>query len=380
MKWRQIPALCLSLGVLLMGLPASAAEKATDFDGFSPDALLGYHLQDDGTASVSCVDAAVTAVSVPETIDGYTVTALEDACFYECTELTSVTLPETLTQIGKEAFFYCDSLTDVHIPAAVTQIGDYAFDSTVELAAFDVAEENTAYKAVDGVLFNEAGTLLIKYPESKADADYTVPDGCTVLEDWAFIGAQYLETVDLNQVQQIGDDAFCYCVSLREAVIPEGVTDLPANLFAQCIKLETVQIPTTVRSIGENCFYSCTSLQNITLPEGLETLGAYALFHCTSLRTLVLPESLVNLSPNCVGYHYDDSIQGVAVNPNCTFYVTKNSTAHRFIKSSGIPFEVQTDFTLWYSVGIVGLCAVIAGLVIAILMVRKKSAKHEERE
>jgi hypothetical protein len=391
MKHRICTAAALMSLLLTAGIPSmvAAADSADTFD---------YTLLSDGSISVSCLDTTITEVEVPSEIDGYAVTALADGCFEECTELTSVTLPEgitsigegafydcsvlteitlpeSVTEIGAYAFFGCSTLTEFRIPAAVTEIGTYAFDTTEDMTAFSVASENTSFTDIDGVLFDKEGTLLIKYPESKADSSYTVPDSCSAIADWGFVGSQYLEELDLGQVTEIGADAFYYCISLRSITIPEGVTALTGAAFGYCISLESVEVPSTVTEIGDDCFYSCTSLSSVSLSEGLTKIGTYAFFHCTSMDSLQVPDSVENISAYSMGYYYDSDAEDTAVQDGFTLYVTKDSPAYTYASSNAVPYEFYTpkssSNTIYYALlGV--LCAVIAGLGIAIGVVVKK--------
>ncbi len=388
------------LAACLMGAAAAALPAAaeTESDKTSADGAFGYVLLEDGGVAVNSKDTNAKQVQIPELIDGYQVTALADGCFANHQQLTQVTLPDGLTVIGDEAFASCEklagielpesimsigasafsgcsALTEVTIPAGVTEIGDYAFDTTESMTAFTVADANSNYTDHEGVLFDKAMTTLIKYPESRPDTSYTVPDTCKTVAGWAFIGSQHLETVDLGQVTAIGEDAFYYCVKLEHIAIPEGVTELVGATFCYCVELEQITLPSTLEAIGENCFYSCTALTDVVLPEGLKKISAYAFFHCTSLQSLNVPASVETLVTNCMGYCYDEEVQTTGLQEDFTLYVQKGTPGYTYASSNEIAYKTTSGDTLYYV--LIGAAAVVmVGLAAAIVVViRKRKAQ-----
>ena len=215
-----------------------------------------YTLREDGTAEITCINKTITKAEIPSEVGGHRITALAENCFAECSYLTEITIPETITTFGDYAFYGCSSLTEINIPKSVTEIGNYVFETTERMTAIHVDENNPAYQSPDGVLFDQSGETLIKYPEAKPDSNYQLPDSCHKIANWALIGAQYLENIDLNQVNQIGEDAFYYCTALKSIQIPEGVTELPGAVFGHCNALEQITFPSTLLSLGDQCFYA----------------------------------------------------------------------------------------------------------------------------
>ncbi|MBR0485863.1 MAG: leucine-rich repeat domain-containing protein [Oscillospiraceae bacterium] len=348
-------------GALLMSVIPLSAKADTTFS---------YALRDDGTAEISCINKSIQTAEIPSEVDGHAVTALAPNCFSECTSLKEVSIPETVTEFGEYAFYACSALEEIRIPASVIQIGNYAFETTENMLLFSVDENNPAYQSPDGVLYDKSGETLIKYPEARPDTEYSVLDACRTVENWAFIGAQYLEQIDLKQVQNIGTDAFYFCVSLKNITVPEGVSELNGAVFSYCESLEQAVLPATLKSIGENCFYSCTSLKSVNLPEGLEKIGAYSFCHCPALTALVIPESLTSMNINCMGYCYDEEKDEYFVQDNFTLYVHKDSPAFRYAVTNQIHYELIQTGTVYYI--LIAVCLIIIViLIIAIVRVLK---------
>ncbi|MBR3628982.1 MAG: leucine-rich repeat protein [Oscillospiraceae bacterium] len=285
----------------------------------------------DGVVGVFLNDKEVSGtIEVPERIDGKTVTMVDVDCFNGCENLTSVKLPETITviddysfygctslkelnipasvrKIGMNAFYHCAAMTEFRIPAGTSEIGDFAFEGCSSLSGIEVAEENAQYKDTDGILFDITGTTLILYPSQKQDAHYALPEGCTAVADYAFIGNTYLKTVDIHQVTSLGRDAFYYCTAMESAEIPDSITKLDGSVFGNCTSLTSVKLPRTLEEIGEGCFYACMALREIDIPETVTSIGSYAFFNCPLLKTIRLTEHVTKIGDYALGYYYSDN-------------------------------------------------------------------------
>ena len=234
-----------------------------------------------------------TAYSVP---DG--VTRICKDAFGYCNTLESVILPESLQSIDKYAFWHCISLTTIDIPAGVTSISEEAFSQCSSLTAIRVAENNPSYCTVDGVLFTKDQKKLAAYPGGKKDASYTVPDGVTALENWAFRECTTLESVTLpDSLETIGECAFYGCSSLTSINIPDGVTNLGGAFFG-CSALKSVTFPDSIETIESGTFAYCTALTAIDIPDSVTSIGDNAFFGCSALKTVTLSDSLKS-----IGHH-----------------------------------------------------------------------------
>lgn len=358
--FKKLTVLMIPVLMILQLFPVSA----------HADNTFSYVLKADGTAEIFCLNPSIESAEIPAQIDGHSVTSLAERCFADCISLKSVTIPDTVRTFGAYAFYDCIAIEELSIPANVTEIGSYAFEATESMTKFIVDDQNPAFQSIDGVLYDKSARTLIKYPEAKPDTSYSLPDACQTVEDWAFIGAQYLEQINLNQVKSIGEDAFCWCVSLKEIDIPEGVEILDGAAFSYCEMLERVHLPSTIKALGDRCFYSCTSLKEINLPEGLQKLGAYTFGHCTSLTALAVPKSLTTVNMQCIGYVYNEDDDTYQLQDNFTLYVYKNSAAWNYAATNHIPYEYIQTGTIYYIL-IAVVCLIIIILIIAIIKVLK---------
>ena len=146
---------------------------------------------------------------------------------FDTTALTSATLPDSVTSIGKGAFSNDTALTSVHLGSGVAAIGESAFVAANNLASLSVAPANSMYTVEDGVLYSKgnAGRTLVLYLPTKTDTDVTVPDGTVAIADAAFANNTSLRRVVLPEgLTTIGYGAFDGDVNLTDIVIPDSVT------------------------------------------------------------------------------------------------------------------------------------------------------------
>lgn len=196
--------------------------------------FLRFKILSDSTAEfIGLRKEAANEVIVPAKvrIDGkvYTVTSIGDAAVDFNNELTSIYIPDGVTNIGAWAFGGCYSLTSINIPDSVTNIGK---------AAFYNCESLTSIK---------------------------IPEGVTSIEDMVFYG----------------------CSSLASINIPKGVTSIGATAFYGCSELMSIKIPEGVTSIGNNAFSDCSGLISIKIPEGVTNIEDYAFFGCNNLDVVI---------------------------------------------------------------------------------------------
>ena len=251
-------------------------------------------------AFIDCTE--LTSVTIP---DG--VTSIDEAAFLCCTSLTSVTIPDSVTSIKSKAFFNCTSLKSVTIPASVTNIGDYA------LGYYEIYNTDSCkwemYK-VDG--------FKINYVKNTYGHMYALKNGFTdkaclltnELDDGTLEITKYLGNsatcvipgeIDGKKVTEIGDSAFKGCTELTSITIPDGVIGIGNKAFSDCTSLETVTIPASVTYVRDSAFYGCTSLKSVTIPESVTYIGGYAFAECYSLKYADIPANVsgIGLSPFC---------------------------------------------------------------------------------
>lgn len=238
-----------------------------------------------GGAFVNC--KSLERIEIPSGV-----TEIYDYTFFECTNLKDVTWPENLESIGYEAFRGCSSLKKIVLFEKVKEIEYRAFWDCPGLEEIVVSQENTNFCTIDGVLMNEDGTKLLRYPAKKS-GDYVMPDTVTELEDHAFEFCGDLQSITFSSnLTTLGEYAFYECDALQSVTIPEGVTKIATGAFYNCSNLKSVFLPQFLEVIGSSGFRNCDSLERILIPKTVTEIGSSAFSGCDSLAAVQIPTSV----------------------------------------------------------------------------------------
>lgn len=154
--------------------------------------------------------------SLKEIVIPDSVTKIYPAAFSGCTSLQEITIPDSVTEICYEAFSNCTSLESITIGSGVENLGNGWIDSCRRLANITVSPDNKTYSSVDDVLFNKDKSELLAYPIGNKRSSYTIPDGVTKIDQKAFYGCRYIETLTIPaSVKEIEDSALGNCYDIR---------------------------------------------------------------------------------------------------------------------------------------------------------------------
>ena len=228
------------------------------------------------------------------------VTKIGSHAFFMCNNLESVSIPEGVTTIEDRAFWQT-SLKNITIPASVTQIGSTikeVFYQCYDLESITVANGNTAYRSVDGVLYTADGTTLIQYPQNKTDKAYKMIDEATKIDFLAFNYTQNLQTIDFNNVTAFADKAVYGNQALQEIVL-KNAASLGNQAFSGNREVTSVLLEKAPTTVGKSVFSSCTNLTSVTLPDDMQELPNGMFAFCTALKTLTFPAQLKSIGDSC---------------------------------------------------------------------------------
>ncbi|MCQ2460299.1 MAG: leucine-rich repeat domain-containing protein [Ruminococcus sp.] len=345
-----------------------------------------------GEAAITNCSSSDANLTVPDTLGGYPVTStylasftncsaqsivlpegmklIRQGSFFGCQYLSRIKLPQSMETVEKEAFGKCETLQEIDFGGAVTIGEDIAVGSdslstviisgnckeilgadpflyNTSLIQFVVGEGGDGnFSAVDGVLYNRDQTALLVYPKAKEDKLFKIPSSVKSVAQSAFAYSQYLETIDLNTVEEIETYAF------------EG-----------CSVLSRVIMSKELRVLGSDAFYNCKDLKSIRFYDKLEKLGTYSF-----------------------GFLYDGSAdtengeEADVVNPGFKLYAKKNSTPYNYAQDFGIEVVTGTIeiFGRNVSVPFLIVCgALVLVLIIALIAMssaKKIKKKKEERK
>ena len=308
------------------------------------------------TAPSELTDTVIipTSITVTDTTDNttktYRVTNIGNSLFANRSNITSVTLPDSIVSIGNSVFYYCTSLKSINIPANVEYIGEYAFQYCTALDSVNynaincTSSSNNIFAGCSNLKTVTIGDDVKRIPaflfrECDKLKNITLGDELTYIGESAFYGCDSLTYFNIpNSIDTIGYQAFYNCQSLRSITIPNSVEYLgeaafrscttlesatvntkriPSSLFRDCDKLKNITLGDELTYIGSYAFYSCDSLTYFNIPNNVDSIESYALSNCQSLRTITIPNNVTYLG----GYAFNscsalDSVQYNAI--NCT--------------------------------------------------------------
>ena len=286
-----IIAAMMLFGSTVFALPASA------------DSHIGFeYAVEDGKATITGFSGSGD-IAIPSEIEGYPVVRIGVEAFTSNEAITSVEIPDSVTEIGNGAFMSCPELTGVTIGDGTLSIGVKAF---MECGKLDSLKIGKHVKSIGTASFAVCSSLVeVDIPESVEVIDSSAFQACASLEKVtggsgvksigtkAFAGCTSLLFAAIGErVTSVGPAAFAYCGKLEEIIIPDGVEKVDDSCFLGCTSLKTVTLNENVIAILRKAFSSCTSLERVENTENVKTIGASAFAYCKSLPEAVLPDGI----------------------------------------------------------------------------------------
>ena len=268
-----------------------------------------------------------------------------DRAFFDCINLTSISVPNSVKNIGEWAFAGCSLLSSIDIPNSVISIGNNAFAGCLSLKYISIPESviclngnpfgewdgeleclsaNFIYE--DDVLFNKDKSEIISFRNQEIES-YIIPDSVTSIGDGAFGCCSSLSSLVIpDSVVNIKGNPFYFwkgkleCLSAsfiyednvlfnmdksklisyrnqeaKSFIIPNGVMSIEKYAFSDCSSLISISVPKSVTSIGDGAFDGCSSLSSIAISDSVTSISAWTFDGCKSLRSLVIPDSVTSI-------------------------------------------------------------------------------------
>ena len=368
-RWLKTVAIVLGVALVLVvctvstllhyksfhNIPKSAADRALD-------TIYDFNWIGDGF-SITAYSGGGGDIVLPDTYNGYPVNQIGESAFWFNNNVTSITIPESVTTLSYAAFSYCESLVSISLPSSISSVDACTFTGCANLTSVTISD------GIDNIsddMFSGCSKLeSISIPDSVTrigdrafwecdNLSYAnIPDGVSYIGEYAFSECPKLTSVTIpDSVIKIGDEAFYGCASLKSINIPDGVTAINDWTFYNCVSLTSITIPDSVIGIGTAAFQNCTGLESITIPESVNIIGGSAFYGCTSLKSINIPDRVTTINDhtfyNCVSLTsitIPDSVIGIGTTAfqSCTITVTAPHRAsyYGYIPDDGVTWVIE---------------------------------------
>lgn len=313
----------------LMLLPIWANADSVEIDG------IFYNLSEKSSQAevVSNPQGYSGKIEIPENVvyDGksFNVNSIGENAFYGCGDLTSITIPSSVTFIGENAFDYCNGLVSVVIPTSVTSINNRVFYYCKGLASVTIPNSiiSIGEHAFDGCsslasieIPNSVKTIGNSAFRGCSLSEIYIPNSVTSIENAAFSKCDGLKSVHISDLKAWCNIVFrgsYYCNPLviahhlylngeevKDLIIPDGVTSLTGS-FDGCKYLNSVTLPNSLTNIGDYAFNACHNLTSFIIPNSVTSIGRFAFSQCYALTSMIIPNNVATIGDGAFAHCYD---------------------------------------------------------------------------
>ncbi len=273
-----------------------------------------YTLDDANRATITGYSGNATALYIPGEIDGHEVVAIGDSAFENRTDLRTVMIPDSVTEIEAYSFNNCTNLSNVTLSKNLESMGSSAFGNCDGLTQIEIPKSLESCDISYGsygpfrdcdklkkVKFEEGTTIIatMLFHHCTGIEEIEIPDTVTIIKDSAFEECTNLKSIQIpNTVTKIEPEAFYNCTSLTTVNIPDTVKSIDKSVFSGCASLTEVHLPSTIKEMPVSAFYNCKKLTTINFPSTLTMIGNSAFSGCESLPEAILPSGVEKIESN----------------------------------------------------------------------------------
>ena len=251
-----------------------------------------YSVSNNQVTITGLSDEYLTDLVIPDTIEDLPVTTIKENAFNGCSQVTSITVPNSVTSIGVGAFKGTNP-TKVTLPfigSNRTATNQYAVFGYI----FGYTNDNisgTTYQ------YNNSSYYYYYYYIPKTIREVVITDAANI-PNYAFYNCDWIESIQVNEeIKTIGGSAFYNCAKLTQFEIPDAVEVISSYAFSGCTSLETVNLPASLTNINEYAFNNCSALNipDLVIPDGVTSIGSYAFSGCDKVTSITVPNNVTSI-------------------------------------------------------------------------------------
>lgn len=288
-----------------------------------------YEIIDNEITITGFYNSLQTELEIPSHINGLPVTTIASQAFYQNTNLTTFTLPDTIKTIESQAFYKCTNLLEVNLGNGLEEIGNEAFYYCQKLTTVTYGPN---LKTIGNSVFYYCSALS------------SIPIGNTItsIGTYSFYYCNKLTYLPIgDSIETIGNYAFRYCTALTELILSDTLKTIGTHAFSNCTKVNNISLPNSLTTIGSYAFNECTAITNIVIPDSVVTMDTYAFYKCTNLLTVKLSNNLQVISNYT--FDYCTKLNSVTF-PTTGNLVTIGTYAFRYtaLESLDLPNSIKT--------------------------------------
>lgn len=271
---------------------------------------------------------------------GSGVKTLSGVFLYASDKLTEVVLSEGIERIEESVFSSLDNLVKITLPKSLKYVAAEAFDSGYLLKDVYYNSDLTDWMNIEfeaGYYPNFNGASL--YLNGELLENLVIPEEFTEIPKCAFAGVKSIKSVEMHDnVEVVSNGAFMYCSSIKSLKLSKNLTEIGNYAFKNCSGLEAIDLPKKLTAIGEEAFSSCNGLTVVDIPEGVSVIPRRLFAECKNLENVRLHNGLTIISAEA--FYNCQRLSSINI-PKTVTYVGNSA-----FKKSGLTYVYGEPYTM----------------------------------